>query len=153
MAHDIQPKEAPPIGLPKSSETCTVSIVDTTCDIVTPWNYLLEPQIPGHDWLNLPDYSFHIKHNKTGAQLLFDMGTRKDWQNSVPHIVELLSNHVPGLRVKKDVTEILTDGGVKLDDLKALILSHWHFDHCEFNDCLYFECRMTLFLRVSNIPI
>ena len=136
MAHDIQAKEAPPIGLPKGSETCSVSIINTTCDIVTPLEYLVEPSIPGHQWLNLPDYSFHIKHNKTGTELLFDLGTRKDWQNSVPHIVDLLSNHVPGLRVQKDVTEILTEGGVKLGDIKAFILSHWHFDHCKLCDSL-----------------
>ena len=131
MSHDIQAKEAPSIGLPKGSETCSVSIIDTTAVLVTPPHYLVEPTIPGHDWLNLPDYSFHIKHNKTGTQLLFDLGTRKDWHNSPPHIVELLSNHIPGMRITKDVTEILTEGGVKLDDVKAFILSHWHFDHCE----------------------
>ena len=132
MAHDIQGKEAPPIGLPKSEETCSVSIINTTCDIVTPDNYLIEPHVDGLDFLNLPTFAFHIKHNKTGEQLIFDLGCRKDWQNSVPHIAELVSNHVPGLRVQKDVTEILEEGGVKLTDLKALILSHWHFDHCMF---------------------
>jgi glyoxylase-like metal-dependent hydrolase (beta-lactamase superfamily II) len=53
-----------------------------------------------------------------------------DWENSVPHIVELLSSHIPGLRIQKDVTDILKDGGLNLNDVKAFILSHWHFDHC-----------------------
>lgn len=79
---------------------------------------------------NLPDWAFHIKNNKTGEQLVFDLGTRKDFWNSVPAIADLCDNHVPGLKVEKDVTEILEEGGVKLSDLKALILSHWHFDHC-----------------------
>jgi glyoxylase-like metal-dependent hydrolase (beta-lactamase superfamily II) len=61
---------------------------------------------------------------------LFDLGTRVDWENSVPHIAELLSTGIPGLRVKQDVTEILKDGGLNLNDVKAFILSHWHFDHC-----------------------
>lgn len=119
------PKSAPPIGLPKSNSTCTVRIIDTTCDIVTPPNYLVEPDIPGHEWLNLPDYSFHIKHNESGEELLFDMGTRVDWENSPPHIVDLLKSAIPGLRVKKDVTDILKDGGVDLNKVKGFILSHW----------------------------
>ena len=127
MSEDIKAKEAPfkPV-LPKGDATCTVSIIDTTTDIVTPPNYLIEPDVEGFEWLNLPDYSFHIKHNKTGAELLFDLGTRADWQNSVPHIVDLLSNHVPGLRVKENVPDILTNNGIKLEDQKALILSHWY---------------------------
>jgi glyoxylase-like metal-dependent hydrolase (beta-lactamase superfamily II) len=79
---------------------------------------------------NLPDFAFYIKNNKTGDQLIFDLGTRADWWNSVPAIADLCENHVPGLRVEKNVTEILEEGGVKLSDLKAMILSHWHFDHC-----------------------
>ena len=90
----------------------------------------VEPSIPGHDYLNLPDYSFVITHNETGQKYLFDLGTRVDWENSVPHIAELLSTGIPGLRVKQDVTEILKDGGLNLNDVKAFILSHWHFDHC-----------------------
>lgn len=81
------------------------------------------------------------------------MGTRVDWENSPPHIVDLLKTALPGLKVKKDVTEVLTEGGVDLGKVKAFILSHWyrsfpspkrkligfgtdrrdtcrHFDHC-----------------------
>ena len=122
---DIQAKKAPSVNLPKSDSTCTVSIIDTTCDLVTPPSYLIEPEMAGLKWLNLPDYSFHIKHDKSGAGILFDIGTRKDWHNSVPHITELLSNHIPGLRVKENVPDILTKGGVMMEDQKALILSHW----------------------------
>ena len=89
------------------------------------FSYLVEPHIEGLDWLNLPTYAFHIKHNKSGKELLFDLGCRKDWQNSVPHIVDLLHKAVPGLKVDKNVTEILEEGGVKLQDIKAFILSHW----------------------------
>jgi glyoxylase-like metal-dependent hydrolase (beta-lactamase superfamily II) len=79
---------------------------------------------------NLPDFAFLAINNKTGEQIVFDLGTRKDFWNSVPAIADLCENHVPGLRVEKDVTEILEQGGVKLGDIKSLILSHWHFDHC-----------------------
>lgn len=119
------PKQAPSIGLPKSNSTCTVSILDTTAEITVPPSMLVEPEIPGHKWLNLPDYSFHIKHDASGAELIFDMGIRVDWQNSVPAIVDLCGNHVPGMKVTEDVPDLLTKGGVKLENLKAFILSHW----------------------------
>ena len=62
--------------------------------------------------------------------LIHVIAARKDFWNSVPAIADLCENHVPGLKIDKDVTEILEEGGVKLADVKALILSHWHFDHC-----------------------
>lgn len=122
----IQPVKAPPVGLPKSSAICDVSIINTTTDISAPPHFLVQPNIPGHDWMNLPTYAFHIRHQPTGAQIVFDLGARKDWQNSVPAIASLVENHVPGLRVQKDVHEILTEGGVSLKDISAVILSHWH---------------------------
>lgn len=125
----VAPKAAPAIGLPKSSATCQVSIIDTTCDIVVPTSALIEPAIAGHEWLNLPTYAFHITHQATGAQVLFDAGGRKDWQNLVPHLYAVVEHAVTGLRVKKDVVDILRDGGVDPSKLKALILSHHHYDH------------------------
>ncbi len=130
MPKDIPPKQPPNLNLPKSDSVCSVSIINTTCYLTVPENFLTEPKIDRKDWLNLPDFSFHITHKKSGAQILFDLGTRKDWWNSVPAIADLCENHVPGLKVEKDVTEILEEGGVKLGDVKAMILSHWHFDHC-----------------------
>ena len=50
---------------------------------------------------------------------MFDLGTRVDWENSPPHIVDLLKSAIPGLRVKEDVTEILKKGGVDLEKVKA----------------------------------
>lgn len=58
MTSNIQAKEAPALGLPKSSSTCRLSIIDTTSEIIVPLNFLVEPDIPGYDYLNIPDYSF-----------------------------------------------------------------------------------------------
>lgn len=125
----IEPLKAPPVGVPKGDSVCDVSIINTTTDITAPPSFLVQPDIPGHEWLNLPTYSFLLRHKKTNTQLVFDLGARKDWYNSVPHIAGLVSGHVPGLRVTKDTHEILTDGGVDLKDISGVILSHWHFDH------------------------
>ncbi|EME42310.1 hypothetical protein DOTSEDRAFT_175305 [Dothistroma septosporum NZE10] len=128
---DTQPqaKPAPTLNLPKSDNICEVSIIDTTCNLVVPPSTLVEPEITGHEWLNLPTYSFYIKNQRTGEQVLFDLGSRRDWQNLVPSVYETVSVRVPGLKVEKEVIDIVKDGGVDPDGIKALILSHWHYDH------------------------
>lgn len=123
------PVNPSPLNVPKSDSTCEVSIINTTTEITAPPSYLVEPDIPGHEWMNLPTYAFHIVHIPTKTQLVFDLGARKDWYNSVPHIVDLISGHVPGLRVTKDTHDILADGGVDINQVSGVILSHWHFDH------------------------
>jgi len=130
MSNDTSPKPAPSLGIPKSINTCRLSIINTTCDITVPPYYLVEPAVRGYDWINLPTFAFHITNDKSGRELLFDLGTRKDWQNSVPHIAGLVDGHVHGLRVKKDVLDILPEGNVDINNVEALVLSHWHFDHC-----------------------
>ncbi|KAK5168934.1 uncharacterized protein LTR77_006243 [Saxophila tyrrhenica] len=125
---DSQTKQAPDLGIPASKSCCKVEIIDTTTILTVPDNFLVEPHIEGKDYLNLPDYAFLLTSEK-GEKVVFDLGTRHDWWNSVPSIAEMCEKHVPGLRVDKDVTQVLEDGGVKLADLKSLILSHWHFDH------------------------
>lgn len=128
MADEIQPKKAPSLNLPAGKTTCQVSIINTTCDLVVPPSTLVEPHINGHDWLNLPTFAFLINH-PSGKQVLFDLGSRTDWWNLVPHVHDVVAQRVPGLNVERDVVDILRDGGVNPDQLKALVLSHWHYDH------------------------
>ena len=118
------------LDLPHGSETCQLAILNTTCDIVVPPPYLVEPEVDGYEWMNLPTYSFHIKHKKSGRELLFDLGCRKDWENSVPNIANLIGGHVNGLKVEKDVIDILAEHNVDINSIEAFVLSHWHFDHC-----------------------
>lgn len=77
--------------------------------------------------LNLPTYAFHIKHQGTGVEVMFDLGSRSDWWNLTPVIQNAISSTTPGLRVTKGVDEILRDGGIDLKNIQALILSHWHW--------------------------
>ncbi|KAH7079853.1 beta-lactamase-like protein [Paraphoma chrysanthemicola] len=116
--------------LPECSSFCDLSVIDAHCDMASYPYTLVEPNIAGHQWLNLPTFCFYIKHRNTNAKLLFDLGCRKDWHNSVPSIVDLCKTKIPGLRVGSDVIDILEAGGVQRDALQAVILSHWHYDHC-----------------------
>ncbi|KPI37070.1 uncharacterized protein AB675_3711 [Cyphellophora attinorum] len=115
--------------IPASTATCTVSIINATCDLRPNAQVMVEPVIPGMEHLDFPTYSFHIKHNPSGRQFLFDMGARKDWKNNVPQLVQILEEAIGGLDVKKEVPTILADSGVRVEEIEAMILSHWHFDH------------------------
>lgn len=142
MSDTPKPKPVPNINLPKGAESCELFAINSTCDIISIPNTLVEPPIKGHgalfgtqkpdenhadlsDWLNLPTITFYIKH-PSGAEVAFDLGCRTDWKNHAPHVVEVLSKRVPGLRVEKEVPDILKEGGVDPNKLKALILSHWY---------------------------
>lgn len=82
MGQDIVAREAPGLNIPKSSNTCEISIVDTTTKITCPANTLLEPSIKGHELLNCPTVAFLIRHN--GKQIMFDLGSKEDWWNVSP---------------------------------------------------------------------
>jgi glyoxylase-like metal-dependent hydrolase (beta-lactamase superfamily II) len=115
--------------IPASTATCSISIIDATCDLQPHAQVMLEPVISGMEHLDFPTYSFHVTHNPSGRQFLFDMGARKDWKNSVPQLVQVLEEAIGGLDVKKEVPTILAEGGVRIENIEAMILSHWHFDH------------------------
>lgn len=124
MADEIEPHKAPPLNLLKGSGTCKVSIISTTCDLTVPSWTLTKCLIPGHEWLNLPTYSFYLKHAKSGKQILFGLGSRKDWYNHPPSVVRTLDSHVPGNRDKKEIVEILAEGGIDINDIDTFVLSH-----------------------------
>ena len=68
----------------------------------------------------------------SGRKLLYDLGCRKDWTNlpSALGIKTLQENGIlQTLEVEKNVSEILSEGGMKLDEIEGVIWSHWHFDH------------------------
>lgn len=115
--------------LPLGDKCCDVSLINTTTEMTIPSHTLIEPVIAGHERLNLPTYAFHIKNRTSGIQVMFDLGARPDWQSLAPSVVESINQSVPGLKITKAVDEILQDAGVDLRQIKALVLSHWHWDH------------------------
>jgi glyoxylase-like metal-dependent hydrolase (beta-lactamase superfamily II) len=117
------------LNIPESPHTCQLSIINTTCDITIPPAWLVEPPIEGYKWMNLPTYSFHLKHASSGAELLFDLGGRKDWGNFVPKLSKLIRERMHGLRIVKDITDILPEGNVDISNIQAAIISHHHWDH------------------------
>lgn len=69
-----------------------------------------------------------IEH-PSGRKLLYDLGCRKDWRKLPPSLgLEKLVDDgiVGGIEIKKNVDEILTEGGVRIEDVEGIIWSHWY---------------------------
>ncbi|KAJ5983820.1 hypothetical protein N7481_005919 [Penicillium waksmanii] len=115
--------------IPSSERTVLVSIIDTTSQVSIETDKVFVPRRPGHDYLTVPNYSFLIKHPVLGRTVLFDLGLRKDWWNSAPVVRNILQEGQSHLSVRKDIREILQDGGVPITTIDTIVWSHWHIDH------------------------
>ncbi|KAK0658278.1 Cytochrome P450 monooxygenase andK [Lasiodiplodia hormozganensis] len=125
---NIQPQAYPSLNIPASSTSVDVSIINTSTDLVCPADGFVKPVLKGHEAINMPTYAFHIRH-PSGKEILFDLGCRKDWWNFSPAVVASIKKLILGLDVTKNITEILTEGGVDLKRISSIVISHWHFDH------------------------
>ena len=123
----------PPVLIPASQNTVEVSIVDTTSYMSGfPASTFVEPDVPGFETMNAGSYAFVIKHAGSDHKyntLLFDLGVRKDLENLPKNFVEGIKAAGFGIRVEKDVATILRENGQDLNEVGAIIWSHWHFDH------------------------
>lgn len=60
--------------------------------------------------------------------MLYDLGLRPDWEKLPPALglkALVEKGVVNELKATKGVAEILTEGGVKLEEIEAVIWSHW----------------------------
>ncbi|BCS02206.1 MBL fold metallo-hydrolase [Aspergillus luchuensis] len=123
----------PPVEIPKSQSTVDIYIIDTTSFMSGfPASSFVEPLVSGFDTVNVGSYAYLIRHpgSKTKyGTMLFDLGVRKDWENSPPAFVEGIKNTKCNIDVDTDVATILRENGQVLGEIGAIIWSHWHFDH------------------------
>ncbi|KAK3110076.1 hypothetical protein LTR53_016015 [Teratosphaeriaceae sp. CCFEE 6253] len=124
----VPPKAPPPLNIPTSDATVKVSCIDSTSRLDIPMAPFLQPDYVGHDRLLGPCFAFLIEH-PSRKPILFDLAIRKDWDKlpSYPKWVEMEW----GIKVEKDVAEILREHDVDVDGgaIDAIIWSHHHWDH------------------------
>jgi len=125
---EIKAKQHPSLNLPKSDTCLQVAIINTTTDIVCPASGFVRPVLKGHEYLNFSTAAFHLKH-PSGKEIMFDLGCRKDYWNFSPFTFETIQKMIPGLSVKNGIDEILTEGGVDVNNISTIVWSHWHWDH------------------------
>lgn len=98
-----------------------VSIIDTAllCNIpVAPY---LHPLVPGFDHLVLPAYAFLVESSR-GERILFDLGTRKDWDQLAPAAKAEIDDDGIDIKMEDDVLDVLQKNGVEAADIDAIVL-------------------------------
>lgn len=118
----------PPLNIPESHNAVNVHIIDSTARLRDlPTKDFFEPDFVGFDTLDIPSYSFLIEHPPSSRRVLFDLGLRKDWRNLAPEVVGYIKDEGWSITVEKDVAEILSEGGIRLDSIEAII---WRQSSC-----------------------
>jgi hypothetical protein len=77
----------------------------------------VKPVMPGHERMSVTTVAFLIENERLGKKAMFDLGTRKDYWNSPPFTLTRIEAAIPGVKIEKDVTEILQEQGMKLSEI------------------------------------
>ncbi|OAA60328.1 metallo-beta-lactamase superfamily protein [Niveomyces insectorum RCEF 264] len=114
---------------PPSNNTVRVRMLDTTSVMSLHAFSFVQPVMPGHELMSVTTMAFLLENERLGKRAMFDLGTRKDYWNSPPMTLQRIQDAIPGVRIDKDVTEILEEKGVELETINDIIWSHSHWDH------------------------
>jgi glyoxylase-like metal-dependent hydrolase (beta-lactamase superfamily II) len=98
-------------------------------DISISPSLFIEPAIEGFETFNGIATSYLIENKHLGRKAVFDLGLRKDWWNLAPKIGDGLALGAIGVKVDKDVAEILQESDIPLQEIDDIIWSHAHLDH------------------------
>lgn len=96
-------------------------MLDTTSVMSLDASSFVKPVMPGHETMSVITVAFLIENERLGKKAMFDLGTRKDYWNCPPFTLARIEAAIPGVRVDKDVTEILEENGIKLAEIGRLI--------------------------------
>jgi glyoxylase-like metal-dependent hydrolase (beta-lactamase superfamily II) len=116
------------LNIPLSTSSVNVSIIDATIKMTFPIRPFFHPVVGGVEQLEAIAYSFLIEH-VDGQKLLFDLGARVDFESNAPALVQRFKSFGFTPTIEKDVATILSEGGMDLREISAVIWSHHHWDH------------------------
>ncbi|CAF0885850.1 unnamed protein product [Adineta steineri] len=91
-----------------------------------------------------PVWSFYIYHPVTQTHILFDLGLMKELDEYPPKIKEDFPR-VFKPQVKEDVGDALKRHNISSSQIKTIIYSHPHFDHCGNPSLPHFQNATCLF--------
>jgi glyoxylase-like metal-dependent hydrolase (beta-lactamase superfamily II) len=117
------------LELPISNATVRLRAIDAKTQMSVSSKGFIQPTLLGFEIMNMTSITFLVEHSTLKKKVLFDCGARKDFENFSPRIKERLNMNVKGLRIEKDVHDIVQEASVSLEELDATIWSHWHWDH------------------------
>lgn len=92
-----------------------------------PLKNIIEGASP-HEFIRSPSLAFSLRHSKTGYQVVFDLGIRRDIEGLPPGVRNRISHFDFQPEVPQSVSESLEKGGVASEDVDAVVVSHLHWD-------------------------
>ncbi|QDS75268.1 hypothetical protein FKW77_000861 [Venturia effusa] len=90
---------------------------------------MVQPEIANFKTVTCPSYAFLIHHPSKNRKLVFDLGVRKNWEESAKPIADRIKKGGWTVTVEKDVAQTLEENGVPTTEIEAVIWSHYHWDH------------------------
>lgn len=109
------------LRVPDTSVCVSVKIIDTTTLSGVPVKNLLDPPLPGLEFLPpAPSFSFLLEHPE-GQKVLFDLGIPKDTSVLGAAVAERISKGSYRIDVTKDVADVLEDYGIKRSEINAVV--------------------------------
>ena len=110
-----------PIKIPPSEHTVSVSLINAVNFGPALIERFMAPPVPGlKTFKSSPSLSFFIRH-PSGQNAVFDLGIRKDYANYSASIASYIPTTNYDIQISRDVSEILQDGGIELESIKAVI--------------------------------
>lgn len=119
--------DQPELEIP-SGETITIKLINPVNFGPAQINRFMAPPVPGLEtFKSNPSLCFLLEHT-SGRNLVWDLGIRKDYENYSPKIAQYIPTTSYKIDCTQSVAETLQNNGYPLDNIEAVIWSHWHWD-------------------------
>ncbi|KAL5356374.1 hypothetical protein BJX96DRAFT_162430 [Aspergillus floccosus] len=111
----------PVVTIPPGERTISVKLINPVNAGPSIINRFMVPPVPGLEtFKSFPSFSFLLEHS-SGRKLVWDLGIRKDYTNYSPKIASYIPTTKYTIDVEKNVADILTENGIKGDEIEAVI--------------------------------